>query len=362
MVIKGRYKFVSKLNISRCLILLFLLLVSSSCSSERIERKGDRGDCSDITDGISDDEFFSLRWEQEVTIDHAHLIASLKSWNGTTRYKALLSLILQTEPHTILTTLMTTVQDEDPRVREASIEGLAMAAQSQDKLIPQILPILTQAMQDEDPGVRAATIDGLTQVAQHQKTLTPQVFPLLENGLKDRSACVRASSASFIKDLIFKSEPHTNELKLVIPDLIVVASSDSSVWARLYALDILGAANVASEEIVPALVMVLKSHPDGTVRTAAASALNNKVTEPESVKALLEAISDQDARVRSSAVYGVLKIEPNLLMKPSNLKNLSDEGLKTSIWMLEERIKDPRGTKDPILNALIAERDSRLQK
>jgi HEAT repeat protein len=129
------------------------------------------------------------------------LKAALKSWDGTTRYKALWVLISKAEPHTILTTLMTMVQDEDPRVRETSIEGLAMAATSQETLISQILPILTQAMQDKDPGVRVASVEGLTQITRHQK-LIPQVFPLLTNGLKDRSACVRARSAEFLGTLI----------------------------------------------------------------------------------------------------------------------------------------------------------------
>jgi HEAT repeat protein len=365
MAIKWRAELVSAFNIFRCLILLSLLLFNSSCSFGSIERKGDRGDCSDISDGIPDDELHFLRLKDERNVDA--LKAALKSWDGTTRYKALWVLISKVKPHTILTTLMTMVQDEDPRVRETSIDGLAKAATSQETLISQILPILIQAMQDKDPGVRVASFGGLTQITRHQK-LIPQVFPLLKNGLKDRSACVRAKSALFLSLLIGESKAYTNEVKLVIPDLIVVASRDSSAWARSHALFGLGEANVASEEIVPVLVRVLKHDPDAGMRSVAASALSNKATEPESTKALIEAISDPDARVRTAAVYGVLRIEPNSLINKSNLKKLSDQGLKTAIWMLESRTEEQGwvdGAKNyipSILKALIAERNSRLQK
>ena len=83
---------------------LSLLLFNSSCSFESIERKGDRGDCSDISDGIPDDEFHFLELEDERNGDD--LKASLKSWDGTTRYKALWVLISKVEPHTILTKLL----------------------------------------------------------------------------------------------------------------------------------------------------------------------------------------------------------------------------------------------------------------
>jgi HEAT repeat protein len=258
------------------------------------------------------------------------------------------------------------VQDEDPRVRETSIEGLAMAATSQETLISKILPILTQAMQDKDPGVRVASAAGLTKITRHQK-LIPQVFPLLKNGLKDRSACVRARSAEFLGSLIRESNAYTNKLKLVIPDLIVVASRDSSAWARWNALSSLGEANVASEEIVPVLIRFLKHDPDVGMRRIAAFGLSKKAT-PESTKALIEAISDPEDRVRTVAVAGVLRIEPNSLINQSNLKKLSDQGLRTAIWMLEGR-REEQGWLDgaknyipSILKALIAERNSRLQK
>jgi len=366
MAIKWRSEFVFVFNLFRCFILLSLLLFNSSCSFGSLQRKGDRGDCSDISDGIPDDEFHFLRLEDERNVDD--LKASLKSWDGTTRYKSLWVLIAKVKPHTILTTLMTMVQDEDPRVRETSIEALAMAATSQETLISQILPILTQAMQDKDPGVRLASVRGLTRITRHQK-LIPQVFSLLKNGLKDRSACVRAKSAWLLFEfLIGESKAYTNELKLVIPDLIVVASRDSSAWARSNALLALGEANVASEEIVPLLVRVLKHDPDAGMRRVAAQALSNKATEPESTKALIEAISDPEALVRTVAVAGVLRIEPNSLINQSNLKKLSDQGLKTAIWMVESRTEEQGwvdGAKNyipSILKALIAERNSRLQK
>jgi|SRR6476661_703341 len=365
MVIKWRSEFVSAFNIFRCLILLSLVLFNSSCSFGSIERKGDRGDCSDISDGVPDDDLHYLKFEDKRNVDD--LKAALKSWDGTTRYKALWVLISKAEPHTILTALMTMVQDEDPRVRETSIEGLVTAAISQKILISKILPILTQAMQDKDPGVRVASAGGLTQITLGQKTLIPQVFPLLKNGLKDRSACVRARSAGFFEFLIRESNAYTKELKLVIPDLIVVASRDSSAWARSNALSSLGQANVASEEIVPLLVRFLKQDPDARMRSVAAFGLSNNAT-PESTKALIEAISDPDERVRTEAVQGVLRIEPNSLINQSNLKKLSDQGLKTAIWMLENR-KEEQGWRDgaknyipSILKALIAERNSRLQK
>jgi hypothetical protein len=364
MAIKWRSEFVSAFNIFRCLILLSLLLFNSSCSFGAIERKGDRGDCSDVSDGIPDNELHYLKFEDERNVDD--LKASLKSWDGTTRYKALWLLISKAKPHTISTALRTMVQDEDPRVRQTSIEGLAMAATSQETLISQILPILTQAMQDKDPGVRVASAGGLTQITRHQKTLIPQVFPLLKNGLKDRSACVRARYAEFLGSLIRESNAYTNELKLVIPDLIVVASRDSSAWARSNALSSLGEANVASEEIVPVLVRFLKHDPDVGMRTVAAIGLSNNAT-PESTKALIEAISDPDERVRTVAVYNVLRREPNSLINQSNLKKLSDQGLKTAIWMLERSTEEEGWVEvknyiPSILKTLIAERNSRLQK
>lgn len=369
MAIKWRSEFVSAFNLFRFLILLSLLLFSSSCSFGSLERKGDRGDCSDVSNEISDHELYLLRVEEKRNVDD--LKAALKSWDGTTRYQALWVLISKVEPHTILTDLMTMLQDEDPRVRETSIEGLARAATSQETLISEIVPILTQSMQDKDPGVRVASAGGLTRITLHQKTLIPQVFPLLRNGLKDRSACVRARYAESFGSFIRDSKPYTKELKLVISDLIVVASRDSSAWARRNAMSSLGeganVANVASEEIVPVLVRFLKHDPDVGMRRLAAFGLSNNAT-PESTKALIEAISDPEDRVRTVAVDGVLEIKPNLLINQSNLKKLSDQGLRTAIWVLEGRRKDPQW-KDwakkyapPILKALIAENNSRLQK
>jgi HEAT repeat protein len=147
MALKWQSEFVSAFNLFRCLILLSLLLFNSSCSFGSIERKGDRGDCSDISNGIPDDEFYFLELDDKRNVDD--LKAALKSRDGTTRYKALWVLTYKVEPHTILTALMTMVQDEDPRVRETSIEELAKAATSQETLISQIFPILTQAMQDK---------------------------------------------------------------------------------------------------------------------------------------------------------------------------------------------------------------------
>jgi hypothetical protein len=65
MAIKWRSEFVSAFNIFRCLILLSLLLFNSSCSFGSLERKGDRGDCSDISDGVPDNESYFLKcWKK----------------------------------------------------------------------------------------------------------------------------------------------------------------------------------------------------------------------------------------------------------------------------------------------------------
>jgi HEAT repeat protein len=110
----------------------------------------------------------------------------------------------------------------------------------------------------------------------------------------------------------------------------------------------LGEANVASEEIFPVLVRFLKQDPDARMRSVAASGWSNNAT-PESTKALIEAISDPDERVRTAAVQGMLRIEPNSLINQSNLKKLSNQGLKTAIWLLENR-KEEQGWRDGAKN------------
>jgi HEAT repeat protein len=170
-------------------------------------------------------------------------------------------LLTRVEPQTILSTLLTMVQDDDPRVRATSLGRLATAVAVQATLSPQLLPLITQARQDRDPGVRAASFSRLTQVVARQKTFRPQVLPLFKQGLQDRSACVRATAASSLEYLFALSVPTRHELKPLLPDLLVMDTSDASAWARSHALMSLGPASINAAESVAVLVTVVQRSP-----------------------------------------------------------------------------------------------------
>lgn len=363
MMLKGRPAFVAAFNFGRCVTLLALLLGSSSCSVP-LQRQGDRGDCTDVRDGVGEKELHRLRTDQGLAT--ARVQRALQSWDGTTRYKALYVLLTRVEPQTLLSTLLTMVQDDDPRVRATSLGGLAKAVAAQATLSPQLLSLITQARQDQDPGVRAASFSGLAQVAQQQKTLRTHVLPLFTQGLQDRSACVRARSASSLASLFWESVPTRHELKPLLPDLLVMATSDASAWARSHALMSLGPASVTAEESVAVLVTVMQQESDARLRAVAVRGLgHHRAAEPEATQAILAAMSDPDAWVRQSAVYSLLRIEPNPLRHRRHAQQLSSQGLQTAIWALKESAKDPdvkQWTKTaipPILKTLMAEQRAR---
>ncbi|MGD1854370.1 MAG: HEAT repeat domain-containing protein [Leptolyngbyaceae cyanobacterium] len=354
-------------KLGRYFILSSMLFLSSSCSLFSLERIGDRGDCKDVSNGMSQYDVHVLRGERD-DIDIEKLLTSLASWNSTTRYKSLLILISNTDPTTLLPNLRIALQDKDPRVRATSIEGLATAAASQETLLPEVLPILTQGTQDEDPGIRLSSFDGLTEVVVSHQTLSPQLVPLIAHGLKDSSACVRAKTVFSADWLISVLDSSNAEIKAMILDLITVASSDSSVWARRHALGALSDIDVASEEIIPTIVNVLKHHPDSTVRSAAAYALMAKEANPASTEALLAAINDENAPVRSMAAAALFAQQPTLLISQDALSTLSDTRLGTAIWYVKRRLDDLDVTDESkadvqtVFNVLAAEHNSRLNK
>jgi len=360
MTLKGRPAFIATFNLGRCVTLLALLIGSSSCSFVPLQRQGDRGDCTDVRDGVGDKELHRLRTDQGLAT--ARVQRALQSWDGTTRYKALHVLLTRVEPQTLLSPLLTMVQDDDPRVRATSVGGLAAAVAAQATLSPQLLPLLTQARQDRDPGVRAASFNGLATVTARQKTLRPQVLPLFKQGLQDRSACVRATAAASLESLFLQTVPTRHELNRLLPDLLTMAASDASAWARSHAVMSLGPASVNAAESVAVLVTVVQQEPDARLRAVALHALRyHRAAEPAATQAILAAMSDPNAWVRQSAVSSLLKIDPNPLRHRSQAQQLSNQGLQTAIWELKRWAQNPevkQWTKTaipPLLETLMAE-------
>jgi HEAT repeat protein len=363
MTLKGRPAFVAAFNLGRCVTLLALLLGSSSCAVP-LQRQGDRGDCTDVTDGVGDKELHRLRTDQDLAT--ARLERGLQSWDSTTRYKALHVLLTRVEPQTLLSKLLTMVQDDDPRVREMSVGGLAAAVAAQATLSPQLLPLITQARQDRDPGVRAASFSGLAAVAERQKPLRPQVLPLFKQGLQDRSACVRATAASSLDYLFALSVPTRHELKPLLPDLLTMATSDASAWARSHAVMSLGPASVNAAESVPVLVKLVQQDPDAGLRSVAVSGLGHyRAAEPAATQAILAAMNDPDERVRQSAIHSLLNIDPNPFRHRSQAQQLSNQGLQTAIWALKRWAQDPYVNQQqktaipPLLETLMVEQRAR---
>ena len=364
MTRKGRPAFIAAFNLGRWVTLLALLLGSSSCASVPLQRQGDRGDCTDVTDGVGEKELHRLRTDEGLTT--ARLERGLQSWDSTTRYKALDVLLTRVEPQTRLSPLLTMVQDDDPRVRATSVDGLAMAVAAQATLSPQLLPLITQARQDRDPGVRAASFSGLATVTARQKTLRPQVLPLFQQGLQDRSACVRATAASSLEYLFALSIPTRHELNRLLPDLLTMATSDASAWARSHAVMSLGPASVNAAESVPVLVKLVQQEPDAGLRSVAVSGLGHyQAAEPAATQAILAAMNDPDERVRTAAVYSLLNIDPNPFKHRSQAQQLSNQGLQTAIWALKRWAQDPYVNQQkktaipPLLETLMVEQRAR---
>ncbi|MEP1062804.1 HEAT repeat domain-containing protein [Stenomitos frigidus AS-A4] len=317
-----------------------------------------------MTDGVGEKELHRLRTDEGLAT--ARLQRGLQSWDSTTRYKALDVLLTRVEPQTLLSPLLTMVQDDDPRVRATSVDGLAMAMAAQATLSPQLLPLITQARQDRDPGVRAASFSGLATVTARQKPFRPQVLPLFQQGLQDRSACVRATAASSLEYLFALSVPTRHELNRLLPDLLVMATSDASAWARSHAVMSLGPASVNAAESVPVLVKLVQQEPDAGLRSVAVSGLGHyRAAEPAATQAILAAMNDPDERVRTAAVYSLLNVAPNPFRHRSQAQQLSNQGLQTAIWELKESAKDPYVNQQkktaipPILETLMAEQRAR---
>ncbi len=364
MTLKGRPAFIAAFNLGRCVTLLALLLGSSSCAFVPLQRHGDRGDCTDVRDGVGEKELHRLRTDPGLAT--ARVQRGLQSGDSTTRYKALHVLLTRADPQTLLSPLLTMVQDDDPRVRATSLGGLAAAVAAQATLSPQLLPLITQARQDQDPGVRAASFNGLAAVALQQKPFRPHVLPLFKQGLQDRSACVRATAADSLQSLFWESVPTRHELKPLLPDLLTMAASDASAWARSHALMSLGPASVNAAESVAVLVTVVQQEPDAGLRAVALHALRyHRAAEPEATQAILAAMNDPNAWVRQSAVNSLLSIEPNPLRHRSQAQQLSNQGLQTAIWELKQWAKNPevgewsKTAIPPLLETLMAEQRAR---
>jgi hypothetical protein len=176
--------------------------------------------------------------------------------------------------------LSSAINDENPRVREQAIQGLAAMRD------PRAVPALVKALQSRDVRLRRIAVSSLGQFD------TPEAVQGLMGAMKDESPEVRrVAIAALSRRRDDKSA-----------DAIISAMKDENPDVRRQAVAALGRSG-QSATVVTALVQALKD-PDADVRQRAARSLAG-VRSAEAVPALIGALKDANTEVRQMAAIAL---------------------------------------------------------
>jgi len=155
----------------------------------------------------------------------------------------------------------------------------------------------------EDPTLRRRAVDALAHIG-------PSAMSDMRDALKHQDANVRAGAAVVIGS-------YREQGKAAIQDLVRTAD-DAETSVRASCALALGNIGAERDQIAPTLVLVrLLGDRSADVRYAAAGAFERIATqEPQAVHALLQALRDDDSRVRLYASYalGHVRSQPDLVV------------------------------------------------
>jgi len=203
-------------------------------------------------------------------------------------------------------TLAALAQDENPRIREAAIQGLGRVA------IPEVVPLLQTALEDSSIQVRKTVIDSLSKLPKKDSK------KLLSKALQDSVLSVQLLSIS--RMLRYEWGQALSQIIATTPlAQIIEALQERDEGVRQVAAEALGVAG--NNEAVPSLAKALHDENAG-VRSTAAAALG-QIGDRTVVPDLLNALRDRNDSVRGLAAEALGRIGDRTAV-PDLLKALRD--------------------------------------
>jgi HEAT repeat protein len=188
--------------------------------------------------------------------------------------------------------LIQALQDENKQVRLIAAEALGKIGDS--RAVSALIP----ALQDEDRDVRQAAVNALGKIGD------PQVIPFLTRALQDEDTDVCQAAAEALGKI---GDPQA------IPALIQAFES----WK----IDLKKGSSKQTSSLEEILLQI-KANWSVEVRQAIVKALG-EIGDPQAVPALIDALKDEDWRVREAAVEALRKIGPPAL--PALIEMLKDK-------------------------------------
>ncbi len=193
------------------------------------------------------------------------------------------------------------------------------------------------------------------------RTGSPQAIEPLLARLDDADEKIRSACAEALGDLAACQHPTVQTMLAPLVDCL----NDGCEEVRFSAMEALG--KTQAEEVLAPIITVLKQDPNPFVRDSAVTALANFPYE-ESISALINALTDKNEMVRSSAAVSLnTLIVPDLVNKVVNnatlpliqaLKSINHTG-RTAAAEALGKIGDPRAIKH--LNRLLEDSKSEVQ-
>jgi HEAT repeat protein len=190
------------------------------------------------------------------------------------------------------------LKDEDARVRQNS----ALALQVNPKArIDQSLQMLVEALEDNDPAVRKQVIMALS----NWRDLAAVAIPSLLKRVADKEHSVRVAAVSALASIDPRDERVVTCLVTHLKD-----SSKDLRWHAVAGLETVVKERKNEEEIVPALIEMLRKDPDSRVRRVAISVLVSAHDRKKALEAIEEALADSVPMVRIAAVLALSSKPP----------------------------------------------------
>jgi HEAT repeat protein/Cdc6-like AAA superfamily ATPase len=229
--------------------------------------------------------------------------------------------------------LFRSMQDEDSMVREYAARNLALLAQKthDQGLNTRILETMALAVDDESEAVRAQVYGTLAKYRWH-----PDVVNLFVKGAADACDSVRLTSIQALSEVQTESPYVVNSL--------LDALDDPLPDVRRYAC--IGLQKYPGPEVIEALVRLLQSDADSSIRALAADALS-RMEEGKAFKALVHALRHEPSEEVKLAVARALgkrrgwETEEILL---EALQNVNPEAMPVFSWACIRSLGQVGGT------------------
>lgn len=176
------------------------------------------------------------------------------------------------------------LDDREPTVRRAALQGLASAQSVDDR----VRDLIKQRMADRDASVRSSALDALVKLS----TDRAETARIVLTGLEDTNPEVRRQAAANLSQF--------DEIPPSAIEPLRSALADEKATVRLAAAQALARAGPAARPAIPALLSATED-TDPTVVAAAATALGS-IADPETVARVIALTEHADRTVQRHAV------------------------------------------------------------